>query len=88
MPCTTGASPMISTTRRRGLSDAIGSWKIICTASSRRPALGAGERLAVAALEAHRAGARVEDAGDDAAERRLAAARFADEADDLALARS
>ena len=34
IPCTTGASPMMSTTRRRGLSDAIGSWKIICTASA------------------------------------------------------
>ena len=30
-PCTTGASPTMSWTRMRGLRDANGSWKIICT---------------------------------------------------------
>ena len=34
MPCTTGASPTMSTTRMRGLSDAYGSWKIICIAAA------------------------------------------------------
>ena len=47
-PCATGASPTMSTTRIRGLSDAYGSWKIICILSccsrafaGARPASGA-----------------------------------------------
>ncbi len=41
MPCATGASPTMSTTRMRGLSDAYGSWKIICILSCcRRAASG------------------------------------------------
>ena len=32
MPCTRGASPTMSSTRMRGLSEDMGSWKIICTA--------------------------------------------------------
>ena len=38
-PCTTGASPTMSTTRMRGLSDAYGSWKIICIFELRSRAL-------------------------------------------------
>ena len=86
MPCTTGASPMMSTTRRRGLSEAIGSWKIICTASAPAPALAPSRAPSGAAPRNARGRRSAEDAGDDAAERRLAAARLADEPDDLALA--
>ena len=88
MPCTTGASPMMSTTRMRGLSDAIGSWKIICTASCARPRArrrpASRRRAPLDSACCPSLGSQ--DAGDDAAERRLAAAGFADQADHLALA--
>ena len=41
-PCATGASPTMSTTRMRGLSDAYGSWKIICILSCCRRAASGG----------------------------------------------
>ncbi len=50
----------------------------------RRLALGRFERRPIAAAIEDAALARRHDAGDDAAERRLAAAGFADETDDLA----
>ena len=74
---------MVST-RMRGLSEAYGSWKIICTASRAALASRTGERRPVLALEQHLAFARLQQAGDHAAERRLAAARLADQADHLA----
>ena len=77
----------MSSTRMRGLSDAIGSWKIIWIGEVRIAALvGRQLRDVLAAIE-HAALGRVHDAGDHAAEGRLAAAGFADEADHLALRR-
>ena len=80
-----GASPTMSTTRMRGLSDAYGSWKIICILQLLRRALAPASSAAsdASAPVALAAGQR-QQAGGDAAERRLAAARFADQADDLA----
>ena len=80
-PCTTGASPTMSTTRMRGLSEAYGSWKIICTARRSRAVRRAvvGRRTAGPSRSA-RPSVGVEDADDDAPERRLAAAGFADQA--------
>ncbi len=74
----------MSTTRMRGLSDAYGSWKIICILSCCRRASDAGEaRERLPAPEALAGGQRQQSDGE-AAERRLAAPRFADQPDDFA----
>ena len=70
----------MSTTRIRGLSDAYGSWKIICILSccrARRVGRRARERLA---LPAALAGGKRQEAHREPAQRRLAAPGFADEA--------
>ena len=83
-PWTYGPSPMISPTVMRGLRLAYGSWKTICM--SRRTA----HHLLVAQLEdrlavdRHRARRRRDEPQDDLAERRLAAAGLADQAERLA----
>ena len=78
------ASPMIAPTVMRGLSEAYGSWKMICM--SRRSARSSSrvERRDVLALEPDLARGRLDQAQDAAAGRRLAAARFADQAQRLA----
>ena len=74
----------MSTMRMRGLSEANGSWKIICTARrSARDACALVIRVGPA-LPAPLALGGLEDPRDDAAQRRLAAAGFADQADHLA----
>ena len=70
----------------RGLSEAYGSWKIICTSSAASRAARRVRPRDVRALAQRIAPvARRHDAGDDAAERGLAAAGLADQADHLAL---
>ena len=87
MPCTTGASPTMSMTRMRGLSEAIGSWKIIWMLER---AL-ARACAATSSLDVRAAVSRCSPAlggmmpAIDAAERGLAAAGLADQADHLAL---
>ncbi len=82
--CATGASPTMSTTRIRGLSDAYGSWKIICIFSCCLRA-AAGCRWA---SEAPRQKRSPPDSGQQAngqpAERRLATTGFAHQAHDFA----
>ena len=68
----------------RGLSEANGSWKIICIVELRACAPAPRRARRRRGRAQHRALARRQDAGDHAAERRLAAARFADQADHLA----
>ena len=79
------ASPMIVPTVMRGLSEANGSWKMICM--SRQSARNAPmcERADVLALKPDFAGGRLDQAQDAAAGGRFAGAGFADEAERLAL---
>ena len=84
-PVHRGASPTISDTRSRGLSEAKGSWKIICTASCQALAVLGRHRGDILAAPPHDARGLRQDAGDDAAEGALAAARFAHQAHHLAL---
>ena len=86
MPCTSSGSATMKPTRLRGLSEAYGSWKTIIMLAPDRPHLRAGEPGDVAAVEDDRAGGRLEQPHDAAGERRLAAARLADDAERLALA--
>ena len=74
----------MSSTRMRGLSEAYGSWKIIWTFELGVARASGGSVATVVALEQHRAVDGGMHAGDHATERRLAAAGFADQADDLA----
>ena len=68
----------------RGLSDAYGSWKIICTRLRKARSGPDAQRGDVGAVDDDAARGRLVQAQDGAAERRLAAARFADEAERLA----
>ena len=70
----------MSPTRMRGLSEAKGSWKIICTRERAASALGPRMPRASAPSKRTAPVGRLVDAGDDAAERGLAAAGFADQA--------
>ena len=84
IPWIANGSPMIVPTVLRGFSDEYGSWKIICI--SRRSAfrsspVAVGDLLA---LEADRAGRRLEQAHEQPRGRRLAAAGLADDAERLA----
>ena len=73
----------MSMTRIRGLSDAYGSWKIICSFSccfraSDDASMPSGAPRQYAAVR------QGQQSGREPAERRLAASRLADETDDLA----
>ena len=85
MPWIRSGSATISLTVMRGFSDAYGSWKTIWI-SRRTGRIGAAvERGDVAAVEDDRARGRLDQPDDRPAERRLAAARLADDAEGLAL---
>ena len=75
---------MLSPIGVRGSSDAYGSWKMICI--RRRYGLSAAPVSFVmsVAVEADRAGRRLDQAEEQPADRRLAAARLADEPERLA----
>ena len=68
----------------RGLSEAKGSWKIICASPAKRAQSAAVERQQVVALEAHLPGGRLDQPQHQPADRRLAAAGLADERQRLA----
>jgi hypothetical protein len=60
---------------------AVESWNMSWMSAAARPAPGLREAREVLAAEAHRSGRRVLQARDDPAERRLAAAGLADDAE-------
>ena len=83
-PCTSSGSPMMKPTRLRGFSEAYGSWKIIII-SRRTGRISARESLVMSRPSKTIAAAcRLEQLHDAAGERRLAAARLADDAERLA----
>ena len=77
-------SAMMSPTVMRGSSAASGSWNTICIARRCRRSASASRRAEVVAEPDHAPGARLDQAEHGAAEGRLAAARFADDAERLA----
>ena len=77
-------SASVCPTVMRGLSEANGSWKMICSAPRRPRMSRIGQREEVAAFEVHGARGRLEQAQHEPAGRRFAAARFADERQRLA----
>ena len=84
MPCMRPARRAIAPTVMRGSSEPYGSWNTICMSRrSRRSARGDSARH-VRAVEAHRAGGRLEQPQDRARRRRLAAAGLAHQAERLA----
>ena len=70
----------------RGLSDDIGSWKIICRSRRSGRIAASGRWVMSRPSKRDRAGARLDQPHQRAAERRLAGAGFADDADRLAAA--
>ena len=76
----------MSRTLRRGFSDEIGSWKIICMRVRASRMSLPGHRGQLVALEAHRAGRRPGELHDRPAGGGLSAAGLADESERLALA--
>ena len=71
-------------TRMRGSSEAYGSWNIICRSRRAMPQRPAAQREDLLAGERDPARVGLLDADDQLAERRLAAAGLADEAERLA----
>ena len=84
-PCMRSGSPTILPTLWRGLSDAYGSWKTICIRRAAAAARSA-QRRDVLAVEDDPARGRLVEAEDRAPDRRLAAARLADQPERLAAA--
>ena len=77
---------MIWPTRLRGLSEANGSWKIICICAAHRAQVAARPADELLACESHRAGRRGRQLQDRPAQRRLAAPGFADQPECFAFA--
>ena len=85
-PCSRSGSIRMRPIVCRGLSEDIGSWKIICMRRRSGRTRALVERGDVAAVEDDRAGRRRDEPEQRAAERGLAGAGLADDADGLAAA--
>ena len=88
IPLTISPSSMICFTDRRGLSDENGSWKTTCMLRPERPHLGLRFRVEAFALPVDRATVIVQQPQDGLAERGLAGAGLADDAERLAALQS